>query len=223
MGNSLWSGWRGSATLVRVIPFIIFVGLTAGQGHFGEGSRYWIYLAKTLLGAVLLWLIRPQVTEMRWKLSWEAVGVGVLVFGLWVGLDRFYPKWGQAGAAWNPNAHFGSSSPLAVLFVVVRIIGSSLVVPPLEEVFYRSYLYRYLVRPEFETVPLTHFSWMAFLVTSVFFGLVHYEWLAGILCGMLYQMLVIRHKRLGDAMAAHAITNFLLGVWVVWMGAWHFW
>jgi len=34
---------------------------------------------------------------------------------------------------------------------------------------------------------------------------------------------VLRKNRLGDAMTAHAITNFLLGAWIVWRGAWHFW
>jgi hypothetical protein len=47
--------------------------------------------------------------------------------------------------------------------------------------------------------------------------------LAGIICGVAYQGLAQRKNRLGDVMTAHAITNCLLGVWVVWRGAWHFW
>lgn len=61
------------------------------------------------------------------------------------------------------------------------------------------------------------------MVTSLLFGLVHYEWLAGILCGLAYQWLVISKNRLGDAMTAHAITNFILGIYIVWRGAWGFW
>ena len=60
-------------------------------------------------------------------------------------------------------------------------------------------------------------------MTSVVFGLEHREWLAGILCGFAYQGLVCWKNRLGDAITAHAITNALLGGWVVWRGAWHFW
>jgi CAAX prenyl protease-like protein len=98
------------------------------------------------------------------------------------------------------------------------------VVPPLEEVFYRSFLYRYFVRLNFLEMPLNRFHPTSFIVTSLVFGLLHYEWLPGILCGMAYQWLVLRKNRLGDAMTAHAITNFLLGVWVVWKGgaAWKF-
>jgi len=72
-------------------------------------------------------------------------------------------------------------------------------------------------------VPLTAFHPLAFAITSVVFGFVHQEWLAGILCGLAYQWLVVRKGRLGDAMMAHAITNFLLGVYVIYKGAWHFW
>jgi CAAX prenyl protease-like protein len=64
---------------------------------------------------------------------------------------------------------------------------------------------------------------MPLLVTSGVFGLSHFEWLAGGVCGLAFQALVIWKKRLGDAMTAHAITNLLLGLWVVWKGAWHFW
>ena len=72
-------------------------------------------------------------------------------------------------------------------------------------------------------MPLGQFAWVPFLATSAVFGFTHREWLAGILCGFVYQGLVCWKKRLGDAMSAHAITNLLLGLWIVWKGAWHFW
>jgi len=212
-----------SPVLVRVAPFVIFLLLTVCQGQFGEASRYWFYLAKTLVGAWMIWEMRSFVSEMRWAFSWEAVVVGIGVCAIWVGFDEFYPKLGKAGPTWNPHTHFGEGATLAWLFVLVRILGSSLVVPPLEEVFYRSFLYRYVVKTDFLSVPLKHFGSLPFLVTAVVFGFAHREWLAGILCAMAYQWLVIRKQRLGDAMTAHAITNFLLGVWVVWKGDWKFW
>lgn len=107
--------------------------------------------------------------------------------------------------------------------IVTRILGSTLVVPPLEEVFYRSFLYRYFARQDFLSVPLNRFLPWPFFATAAVFGFSHFQWLAGVLCGMAYQWLVLRKNRLGDAMTAHAITNFLLGIWVVWQGAWQFW
>ena len=214
---------HSSPVAARVAPFLVFLALTLCQGQFGEASRYWFYAAKTFVG---LWLIRamwPVVAEMRWVLSWEAVVVGILVCVMWVGIDSYYPKFGKAGASWNPHAQFGQNSALAWVMVAIRFFGSSIVVPPLEEVFYRSFLYRYIIKPDFQSVPLGRFHCVAFLATAAVFGFSHYEWLAGILCGFAYQGLVCWKKRIGDAMTAHAITNFLLGVWVVWKGAWNFW
>jgi CAAX prenyl protease-like protein len=207
----------------RVAPFLIFLALTFCQGKFGAASAYWFYLAKTLAGVWLIWEMRPVVAEMRWAFSWEAVVVGVGIFVAWVGLDRFYPKFYAGGATGNPNDCFGQNSPLAWFFIAVHILGMSLVVPPLEEVFYRSFIYRYIANQNFLSVPLNRFLPWPFLATAAIFGFSHNEWLAGILCGAAYQWLVLRKNRLGDAMTAHAITNFLLGVWIVWQGAWNFW
>jgi hypothetical protein len=113
---------------------------------------------------------------------------------------------------------------MAWVYMVARIAGSSLVVPPLEEVFYRSFLYRMFVKADFRVMPLSQFHGLSFVVTSAIFGFMHPDrWLAGILCGLAYQWLVIRKGRLGDAMTAHAVTNLLLGLWVVSKGAWNFW
>lgn len=212
-----------SPLVARVAPFVIFLVLTFCQGQFGAASAYWFYLAKTLIAVWLIWEMRPLVSEMRWALSWEAVIVGIAVFVLWVGLDPFYPKYMKSSVVWNPHVQFGDNSMLAWLMIVTRILGSTLVVPPLEEVFYRSFLYRYIAKPDFLSVPLNRFLPLSFFVTAAIFGSSHFQWLAGILCGMAYQWLVLRKNRLGDAMTAHAITNFLLGIWVVWQGAWQFW
>ena len=76
---------------------------------------------------------------------------------------------------------------------------------------------------DFLSVSLGAFVLRSFLITSLLFGFEHREWLAGLLCGFAYQGLVCRMNRLGDAIAAHAITNGLLGLWVVGRGAWQFW
>ena len=219
--------FAASPVYALVAPFVIFLILTSLQDILGADLRYWLYLAKTVAGAWLIWEMRRFVAEMRWAFSWEAVAVGVGVFILWVGLDPWVPKnhlfFKPGGGDWNPHEQFGPGAALAWLFIGVRIFGSTVIVPPLEEVFYRSFLYRYFVRTDFQNLPIGHRHAWSWVVTSLIFGLVHYEWLAGILCGLVYQWLVIRKGRLGDAMTAHALTNLLLGLWVVWRGAWGFW
>ncbi len=212
-----------SPILARVIPFAAFGALTMFQGRLGDTSPYWIYALKTVVGAWLLWLVRPYVKELRWKLSWEAVVVGAVVSVVWIGLDGYYPMLAERTESFNPILTFGAGSILALVFTTARIIGSSLVVPPLEEIFYRSFIYRYLIKSNFVDIPLSRLDWRAFVITGAIFGIGHYEWLPAILCAFAYQGLVCRKDRLGDAITAHAVTNLLLGLWVIARNAYHFW
>jgi CAAX prenyl protease-like protein len=219
--------FQASPIYARVAPFCIFVGLMV-FGFLGKDSTYWSYVLRTIVGACLIWQMRPFVPELRWTLSTEAIAVGVAVFVMWVGLDPFFPKnhvlfTPTPGDEWNPFARYGAGSHLGWFYAVAHLIGSSLVVPPLEEVFWRSFVYRYSIRTNFESVPLNRFHPTAFIVVSLLFGLEHCEWAQGFLCGMAFQWLVISKNRLSDAIVAHSITNFLLGLWVIGRGDWHFW
>lgn len=232
--SSILKRLTDSPLLVRGVPFVLFVLLTSLQGIFEETSRYWIYLAKTLIGIWLVWIIRPFVPELKWVMTLRSVCAGVVVFALWVGLDGLYPTLDvilstlgfgskESGAPWNPNLTYGAGSGMAWLMIATRILGSSLVVPPIEEVFYRSLVYRWIANPDINQVSLRRFAGAPFVVTALLFGLAHREWLPGILCAMIYQSLVFRRGDLGEAMTAHGVTNLLLGLWVIGKGAWQFW
>ncbi len=212
-----------SPALVRALPLCLFIIITSLQGRLGEESKYWCYLTKSILGIWLLLAMRPAIAEMRWSFSWEAVLVGIAVCAMWVGIDGLYPHIGSANEHWNPHLQFGRDSALAWFFILARILCTTIIVPPLEEVFYRSFLYRYIIAPKFLQISFTCFDLRAFLFSAVIFGLSHSQWLAGILCAFAYQWLVLRKNRLGDAMTARAITNFLLGAIVAWKGLWQFW
>lgn len=209
--------------LVRVFPLALFILVTALQGKLGESSKYWCYFTKSILGIWLVLGMRPLISEMRWKLSWESVVVGVGVCVMWVGIDPYSSHLGGSTVQWNPHEQFGKDSGLAWFFIITRILCSTILVPPLEEVFYRSFLYRYVVSQDFLSVPFSRFHPLAFIVAAAIFGLSHQQWVAGILCAFAYQWLAIRKNRLGDSMTAHAITNLLLGIYVAWRGAWQFW
>lgn len=222
--QSLRQKFAAAPEYARVFPFGLFVILTFAQGQLGPDSAYWVYLVKTLVAAWLIWETRSYVAEMRWALSWEAVLVGIVVCVAWVGLDGLYPRLAKPEGQWNPVGQFGSGTATAWFYIIVRWAGSTIIVPPLEEVFYRSFLYRYFVRINFLSMPLGQFHTLSFVVTSSIFGLMHPDrWVAGVLCGLAYQGLVVYKNRLGDAMTAHAITNFLLASWVIWRGDWSFW
>lgn len=99
--------------------------------------------------------------------------------------------------------------------MVVRTVGSTVVVPPLEEVFYRSFLYRYLISPEFEKVPLNRFHGMSLGLTCLIFAFTTSSGWRRSSAGSSTRGWCCGKNRIGDAMTAHAITNFLLAAWVV--------
>ncbi len=227
--NLLRERIQESAVSARFVPFFVFLIITALGGMMGGDWMFWMYAVKVFVGIWMIMVMYPIVKEMRWAFSWEAVVVGIVIFVVWVGIDPYVPRNtlffdDTKDSVWDPFTRFGKESLAAWSLVVIRIFGMTVIVPPLEEVFYRSFLYRYSVRVDFENMPLNRFHPTAFIVIAILFGIVHFQWLAGIICGMAYQALVLRKNRLGDAMTAHAITNFLLGVYVVWKQgpAWKF-
>src|SRR5258706_11389651 len=161
--NSFRKNMAESPEFARFVPLFIFVFITFVGGTSHGDGKFWFYAVKGILGAWLVWEMRTHVSEVRWAISWEAVVAGVAIFVIWVGLDPFYPKISLLFAdtdesIWNPFGRFGGDSAVAWALIVIRIAGMTFVVPPLEEVFYRSLFYRYLVRYDFQTVALGHFD-----------------------------------------------------------------
>ena len=238
------NGWRQWLTIPeapRVLPFALFLIIGSFQGKGFAGSEYWLYAAKTLLIGGMLWALRGWCPEMKWSFKFEAVACGMGIRALGIGLDVRIPSldelWGRASklvtgkpleppkpeTPWNPLEFFRNAPALGWAFVTVRVLGRSLVVPPLEEVFYRSFVYRYLANPKFLELPLGVWHAMAFVVTCLMFGLAHPgQWAQGIVCGMAFQALVIRNRRLGDAMLAHATTNGIISVYAIATRQWQF-
>jgi hypothetical protein len=224
-----------SPVWVRVTPFAVFLVLTQIQVLSDGAGKYWIYLAKTLVAAWLLWQFRRQISEMRWAFGWEGIAAGVAGFVMWVGLDHLAPyllvspemlRFGgevDAAGTWNPFTQFGATAALAWSFFAVRLLGSSLVVPCLEEVFYRSLAYRWIIDQDFLKLPLNIVKPLPMLIACAVFAATHSEIVHAFLYALLMHWVVWRRNRLGDAMTAHAITNCLLACWVVFRPDWRYW
>jgi len=107
--------------------------------------------------------------------------------------------------------------------IAVRLFGAAIVVPIMEELFWRSFLMRYLVEVDFRSVAMGTFTWLSFLGVAVLFGLEHHRIIAGIIAGLLYGALLLRQKKLRGVVVAHGVTNLGLGIYVVATGSWMFW
>lgn len=213
--NTLLHRWRYFAP--HVLPFAVFAILTMAPGALDLPKGLLYALKTTLTGLCLAWMWKGFREEIQFSFSWTAVLAGIVVFVLWVGLDDLYPHLGQS--AFNPYEEAGSVHVL----IAFRLIGAVLVVPLAEEVFWRSFALRFILRSDFRSVPLGRFSWYSFLLIAVLFGLEHHRWLAGILAGMVYAGLLYRSKNLFHPILSHAVTNLLLGVYVLYSQQWTLW
>jgi CAAX prenyl protease-like protein len=108
-------------------------------------------------------------------------------------------------------------------FIVFRVIGAVLVVPVMEELFWRAFLIRWVEAENFKSVPVGTFGWRSFAITVALFGLEHDQWLAGLICGALYNWLLYRTRSVWACVVAHAVSNAALAAWVLTRGDWKFW
>jgi CAAX prenyl protease-like protein len=108
-------------------------------------------------------------------------------------------------------------------YILARVVGAVLVVPVMEELFWRGFLLRWLINPDFRSVPMGAFTPFSFWATVVLFGVEHEQWLAGMICGALLNGLLYRTKSLFACVIAHATANALLASWVLARADWKFW
>jgi CAAX prenyl protease-like protein len=158
---------------------------------------------------------------MGWRPGWAAVGLGVVVFALWLSLERIA---GGGNSSPMPPALAAAPAGVQAGWIALRFLGATLTVPIAEELAFRGYAMRRLVSPDFESVSPRVYTALSLVVSSLLFGFLHgNRWLAGTLAGLIYAIALLRRGRIGDAVAAHATTNALLAIYVLTSGQWQFW
>jgi CAAX prenyl protease-like protein len=216
------------AAWLRILPFaaylfFIVAGDVLERMGVAASSLLWLYPAKIAVVALLLALFWRHYTELRpFRLSPTqaliAIATGVVVLVLWVSLDAGWMIFGSP-SGFDPRRE----GQIDWLLVAIRIAGAALVVPLMEELFWRSFLMRWIVAPNFDSVEPSQLGFKSFIITVLLFGFEHNLWLAGIVAGAAYSLLYMRHRSLWSPILAHAVTNGLLGLWVVRTGNWSYW
>ena len=225
--------------LPYVAPMAVYMAFLLAQSN---ANLLWLYPVKVLAVAGVLWIFRKHYPELQSSFSWWAVGVGLVAIGLWIAMDPFYPKVDEllfrcetglspllhspppkvaAGLVFDPTLI--QPAALRLLFLAGRVAGAVLVVPLMEELFWRAFLIRWLDHEDFRAVPVGVFSWSAFAITVGLFGAEHNQWLAGLICGALYNWLLYRTRSIAACVLAHAVSNAALAAWVLARGDWKFW
>ncbi len=202
---------KGRPWLPYVLPMGLYMAFLTVQSN---ANLAWLYPVKTLAVAGALWWFRREYAELRPAMSWLGIGVGLVAITIWIALDPFYPKLGHA-TPFDPSDRY--------IFIAFRVVGAVAVVPVMEELFWRAFLIRWLVKEGFKSVPVGTFTWPSFLITVALFGAVHNQWLAGLVCGALYNWLLYRTRSVWSCVVAHAVSNAALAAWVLATGDWKFW
>jgi uncharacterized protein len=119
----------------------------------------------------------------------------------------------------NPAAYWAA--------VIIRFIRMAIAVAFLEELFWRGFLWRYFVnmyRPFWKT-EFGIKKWKPIALTIGLFVLVHApeDYLACLIYGLLISWVALRTKSLAACVVCHAVSNLVLGIYIMQTGKWGLW
>ncbi len=235
------------ATLAFVLPLIVYMLLGMFYPDFAASydtgdeptpdvtRETWTYLGlvglQVVITAGLIFRFgKIYLQQFPLRVSWWSVPVGIVGVVLWIGLCQL--GWEGQLLGWlGLDHHRPSFNPLTIQDVTVRVLFLTLrfsllaiLVPIVEELFLRGWLVRWVESPDFETVSLTQLGTLALFSASFYGVLTHPSEAIAAFCwfGMV-TLLVRRTGNLWDAVVVHAITNLLLGIYVVAFQQWQLW
>ena len=229
--NSLSNTDNRRKLLAYILPMAVLIGTLAlvtplkkiGGAPWLDSPEYWLYPLQTFAcAALLLWFRREYDLRRAGGLVF-ALAVGLVVFVLWISPQQFF---GVAPRIEGFKPDLFTAQPGAYwATVALRFLRLVIVVPLVEEIFWRGFLLRYFVDEKFDSVPMGTFSWLSFIIVTLGFTFAHSpaDWIAAAITGALYNVVAYRTKSLASCVIAHALTNLLLGLWIMATKQWGFW
>jgi CAAX prenyl protease-like protein len=238
--------------LVFVLPFAVYMLAGALEpSHDSSGGKMLglsipysayplVYTVKIALTLAAIAFVLPGYRQFRQRPGVLAVIVGAVGVVVWVGLCAVSDSCGltkflnEAMAkihlysprpAYSPLEELQTTPALAWAFLGIRFFGLAMVVPVIEEFFLRGFLMRIVMEADWWKVPFGAASRTAVLVALAWPLLTHQpgEYLAGIAWFGMVTRLMVRTRNPWDCVTAHAVTNLLLGIYVVAWGKWELW
>jgi len=215
------------ATIAYIGPFVAFVGVMALE-RLVPLPPQWLYPVRFLVVAALIATFSWPYLSFRPSAPLASIAVGVGVFVIWVGPDVLF---GYRHHWLFENSLTGTaSSSLAphlkqnLAFILIRTAGAALLVPILEELFWRGWMMRWLIDKAFLKVPLGQYMPSAFWIVALLFASEHGPyWEVGLAAGIVYNWWIIRTRNLADCILAHAVTNAVLSAYVLLTDQWQYW
>ncbi len=189
----------------------------------------WEYPLRSAALAAILWICSRRAISLRTLHLPASIGLGLAVFLVWIGPELVWPGWREHWLFRNALTGAVESSLPAEwrgnpMVLVSRTVRAAVLVPVIEELFWRAWLMRWFIRPDFERIPLGAYTAVSFWVTAGLFAVEHGPfWFVGLLAGVAYNWWMVRTKSLGDCIVAHAVTNGALAAYVMAFDKWEYW
>lgn len=243
---------KSNVTVAHVLPLVLFMLINSALPllevdnkmlpWWRHSPEHWLYPLQTMVvGGTLLYFWRSyEFKPMRgfgfatvlgvvgialWllpSLMYEQLteqGMMIPAMGKWIGLaareEGFTPEVfeGQIWAQWHTLGW--------------RFLRMVVVVPFIEEVFWRGFLMRFLQSDgeDFRRVPFGKHDWRTFAIVTGCFMLIHQpeDWMGALMFGSLMYWLAVRYKSLAACVWMHVVANLALGIYVVLTRQWGFW
>ena len=220
----------GQGTLAWVGPFAVFMLWLALDAQLPLAQPLKEIVRDLVILASIVFFSRRVLAEhARSAPHWLAsIALGLAVCALWVAPDLLVPGWRDSVLFQNDVTGRLKTSiapgELTPVMLVLRTMSAALLVPVLEELFWRGWLPRWLQDSRFHRVPLGAYTTFAFVGTAVLFAAEHGPyWEVGLLCGVIYGWWMWRTRSLGDLILVHATTNLALSLFVIGTQRWTYW
>ena len=219
---------RNSPIVSYTAPFAVYIAFLASHSAFALPPRVDEILRFGVLSLVI-WVFSRRVVDFRVKNWIGSAALGLVIFVLWVLPDVLLPGYRQSVIFQNAitgktASSLASGAITDPLVLVLRTLRSAALVPILEELFWRGWLMRWLIDPEFEKVPLGTYARGAFWITAALFAAEHGPyWDVGLVAGILFNYWMVRTRSLGDLILPHAVANLALSLYVIGAGKWEYW
>jgi uncharacterized protein len=209
-------------------PFAAFIAVMVIERAIPIPSG-WLYPMRAVITLAALLLLSRPIIPWRPSQAIASVVLGVAVFAVWIGPDLLWPgfrtHWLFRNAILGaPDSTLPDELKGHTGFLTIRIFGSVGLVPIIEELFWRGWLMRWVIKPQFWKVPLGAYTPFSFWVTAVLFASEHGSyWDVGLLAGIIYNWWMLKTRNLADCILAHAVTNGCLAAYVLVWGQWQYW
>lgn len=217
-----------SSTWAYIAPFVVFLAFLGIKNilPFGPGFEYPL---RVIVVSAAIIVFSRHIIPMRAASPIKSTFWGLAIFIIWIIPDFIWPSYRSHWLFQNSlTGTVASSLPENIranaAFLIFRIFGTAIVVPIIEELFWRGWLMRYIINREFQTIKLGAYSALSFWLTAVLFASEHGPfWDVGLLAGIMFNFWIIRTRNLADCILAHAVANGCLAAYVILQHQWQYW